>query len=233
VDLVEELEDQCTDNSDEDFALITHGGIYFYDTLEDLVSRVCRFEPNATNFFSGYNDLPDVTMWDAVMNYKRHIDIYTGNMVYRWHIGNSKLTKDDDYPKNISDHIQDVLQLQFPPSSFPSTPAWAINRRDITDRMLYFYDRDDSKFYLYFDFPTYEFSFKQIPIELIDDDGNDLNLFKLTPADTVAMATYDKGTKFVLTRFTDLMVFTLDEKGQMTQMGSLILSKITEPELLL
>ncbi|XP_052710243.1 uncharacterized protein LOC128184709 [Crassostrea angulata] len=205
IDIIDNLYNMCTMNSQYGKAIVTTDGVYLYDNAASLTTGACRTMTNA-ELFQGFTSLPDKSTWKALLTYTNtFFDLITdADQVYRWAKLSGSIVPVSRYPKSKKDYIADAVF--YTPIVIFSGAQWAVYTQLTGTMTLFFFDA--STIYYYRHQPPHEGSFSINDTTNVDSNGNPLNLWYNLPNNVVGVTEDDNWSKRFIVVDVNLNVYS-------------------------
>ncbi|XP_061190322.1 uncharacterized protein LOC133198181 [Saccostrea echinata] len=196
IDMVDNVQNMCTQSSQRDLAVITTEAVYIYDNKESLKSGACK-SVSITSMFKGFADLPDVTQWDAVLTVqKSYIDVIAGSKIFRWSISSANLFPMIGFPKFRYQYLKDIKGSN--PLVLPTSPTWAVQRETLGSKDFYAFENAGNILCFYSNQSPHEIRFHISETTHTNQNGKPINPWISLPRNTVALtAAENDGIDFV------------------------------------
>nr|XP_011420386.2 chitinase 3 [Crassostrea gigas] len=194
IDIIDNLNNMCTTNSQNDIAIVTTNGVHLYDDDASLFTGACR-NMTIAELFQGFTSLPDKSTWKALLTYSyNYYDLITdADQVYRWQKNSGDIVPVSWYPKT-KHYIADTVF--YTPTNIFSGAQWAVFTLLTGTMTLYFFDA--STIYYYRDHAPREGSFSINDTTNMDSNGKPLNLWYNLPSNVVGVTGQENTNNFTV-----------------------------------
>ncbi|XP_011420386.3 mucin-3A-like [Magallana gigas] len=194
IDIIDNLYNMCTTNSQNDIAIVTTNGVHLYDDAASLTTGACRNMTNA-ELFQGFVSLPDKSTWKALLTYFNYYDLITdADQVYRWLKINGSIVPVPGYPKTKKAYIADAVLYVY--TNIFNGTQWVVYTHLTGAMTFYFFDA--STIYYYRNQLPHEGSFSISDTTNMDRYGKPLNLWYNLPSNVVGVTGQENTNNFTV-----------------------------------